>query len=313
MELVASKADNASNMSRQQENLAMAAKSAADEAHNISAAALETLCWAIELHNATSDLVRQLNSQDAVNITTLQQQINVVVMVIQETLSKHSVFNMSQQLINKAANISIPLYDVEVVESMVYDVLQNVSELFIDITKSLDRLEVLDEQASDLNDTAEELLQRGSELKEEADMLFLTLNESFFRTEQSISEAESYFNDIIVLHANLTTISQVFNDSIVDVVTRLEEEDAENVSRVAHDLSVDAQDDLERIRQLLSATNESLDNSTNQLTDDDAILTTVSECILCYRKDADLCNVFSSTQCLQQCIGTIKCLLCLCF
>ena len=281
LDLIASVADNTSNTSRWQEDVAMAAKSGADEAHNISTAALETLCQAIELHNVTSDLVHQLNSQDAVNITTLQQQINTVVMVIQQTLSEHNVFNTSGRLINQTANISIPSYDVEVVESMVYDVIQNVSELYIAATETLGQLEALEEQAGDLNDTAEELLQRGRELKEEAEMLFMTLNESFFRTEQNITEAEAHFNDITELHDNLTTISQVFNDSITDVVTRLEEEDAENISRVAHNLSSDAQDDLERIQQLLSATNESLDNSTNQLRADNVVLTAVSDCVTC--------------------------------
>ena len=281
----------------------MAAKLGADEAYNISTAALETLCRAIELHNVTSDLVRQLNSQDAVNITTLQQQINAVVMIIQQTLSEHDVFNTSQQLINQAANISIPSYDVEVVEFMVYNVIQNVSELFIAATKTLDQLEALKEQAGDLNNTAEKLLQRGRELKEEADTLFMTLNESFFRTEQNITEAEANFKDITELCDNLTAISKLFNDSITDVVTRLEEEDAENISRIADNSSIDAQDELEHIRKLMSVTNESLDNSANQLANDNGVLNTVSECILCYREDAQSCSntigqsMFSKTIC----------------
>ena len=282
LELLASTADNTSNISRQQENLATVTKLTAEEAHNISVTAFEALCQAIELHNATIDLVRQLNSQDTVNITILQQQINADVILIQQTLSEHNVFNTSQQLIDKVANISVPSYNIMVVESMVDDVFQNVSELFNDATESLDRLEVLEEQAGDLNDTAEELLQRGRELKEEADMLFMTLNESFLSTRQNISEAESYFNDITVLHDNLTAISRVFNDSIIaDVVTRLEDEDAENVRRVAYNSSVGAQEDLERIWQLLSETNKSLTDSTNQLTDHNLDLTMVSECILC--------------------------------
>ena len=267
--------NDARNASRWQENLAMAAKLTAEEAHNISSVALVTLCQAVELHNVTTNLVRQLKSQDAINVTTLQQQINAIVMVIQQVLSEHSVFNTSQQLIDEAANISIPSYDVTAVESMVNDALQNVSEIFTGATSSLEQLKMLKEQGGDLSDTVEGLLKTGRDLKEQADVLFKTLNESFFRTKENISAAELYFNDITVLHANLSMLSDEFND----LFAKLEEEDVENVTLLARGLSIDAQEGLQGIQQLLTSSNESLDNSTSQLTRDKKVLNEVSESI----------------------------------
>ena len=188
----------------------MAAKLTAEEAYNTSSVALVTLSQAVDLHDATTNLVRQLQSQDAINVTTLQQQINAIVMVIQQVLSELNVFNKSQQLIEKAANISVPSYNVATVESMVLDALQNVSELFIGSTSSLEQLKMLKEQGGDLNDTVEELLEAGRDLKEEADMLFKTLNESFFRTKENINAVELYFNDITILHANQSMLNDEF-------------------------------------------------------------------------------------------------------
>ena len=251
----------------------MAAKLTAEEAYNTSSVALVTLSQAVDLHDATTNLVRQLQSQDAINVTTLQQQINAVVMVIQQVLSELNVFNKSQQLIEKAANISVPLYNVATVESMVLDALQNVSELFIGATSSLEQLKMLKEQGGDLNDTVEELLEAGRDLKEEADMLFKTLNESFFRTKENINAVELYFNDITILHANQSMLNDEFNN----LFAKLKEEDVENVTMQAHSLSVDAQKGVQRIQQLLTSSNESLDNSTSLLASGYKVLNEVSQ------------------------------------
>lgn len=279
LDLLADIAVNASNMSRQQEDLAMITSLLVEEAHNISAMALATLCQAIDIHNATSDLIRQLSSHDAVNVMTLQQQIDSLVMQIQQAISEHNVFNTSQLLVDKAANISIPLFDVGLVDSMVHDVVQNVTNLYANVNKSLDQLEILEEQASDLNSTAEELLQRGRQLTEEADVLFRSLNELLFRTTQNITTAQVHFDNLTALHINLTATSRLFNGNFTDVKTRLEE--AENITKVAHPLSVDGQEDVKHIQQLINVTMESLDNSNRQLTDDNTTLTAVSVCFTC--------------------------------
>lgn len=272
-------ADNATNTSRQQEYLVITTKLVAEEAHNVSAMGLATLCQAIDIHNATSNLIRQLNSQVAINIMMLQQQISVLVAHVQQATTVDDVFNTSQQLIYRAGNISIPPYDVELAQSMVNSVVQNVTELFDNFNNSLDQLQVLEEQASELNSTTENLLQTGRQLKKEAEMLLMRLNESFFRTMETINLAQSHFDNITKLYANLTAIYQLFNSSYTDVVMRLE--DAENITEVAYDSAVDGEKDLKDIQQLLETTAQSLNNSTKQLTADEKILSIVSECIFC--------------------------------
>lgn len=276
MDLLTDIAENASTMSHQQENLAVIVSSTAEEARNISAMALATLCHAIDIHNATSNMIDQLSSQDAVNVKTLQQQIDALVTQMQVDISERDVFNTSQRLINQVENVisGIPLYDVDLVESMVNDIVSNVTELITNFNSSLDYLSDLEEQAAGLNDTGEELLQTGRELKEEADALFMTLNESFVSTMQIIDTAHLHFDDVTVLHNNLTAVFHSFNESISDVVERLEE--AENDTKLANNLSVDGQEDLKHIRQLLNSTAQSLDNTASQLTADNATLTAVS-------------------------------------
>ena len=276
LDLLTDVAKDTSSMARQQENVIAVANSTAEKAHNISAMALAILCHAINIHNATSDTIRRLSSQDAVNVKTLQQQIDTLVTQIQVDISERDVFNTSEWLINQVENVTtgIPLYDVNLVESMVHDIVRNITELITNFNSSLDHLSDLKEQAASLNDTSEELLQTGREVKEDADVLFMTLNETFMNTMQIIKTAHLYFNNITVLHGDLTAVFHSFNKNISGVVKRLEQ--AENATEVANSLSVDGQEDLRHIRQLLNNTAQSLDNSANQLTDENATLTTVS-------------------------------------
>ena len=276
MDLLTDVAKNASSMSRQQEELVVVINSTTEEAHKISAMALATLCRAIDVHNTTSNLIRRLSSQDAVNVKALQQQINVLVTQIQLDIYECDVFNTSQRLINQVENVTagIPLYDVELLQSIVHDVVHNITELVTNFNSSFDHFSDLEEQAAVLNDTGEALLQTGRELKDEADVLFMMLNETFTSTMQTIDTAHSYFDNVTVLHLNLTAVFHSFNESITDVVRRLEE--AENVTEVASNSSIDGQEDLRHIRQLLSTTAQSLNKSTSQLADDNATLTIVS-------------------------------------
>ena len=276
LDLLTDVAKDTSSMARQQENVTSVANSTAKKAHNISAMALATLCHAIDIHNATSDTIRRLSSQDAVNVKTLQQQIDTLVTQIQVDISERDVFNTSEWLINQVENVTtgIPLYDVNLVESMVHSIVRNITELITNFNSSLDHLSDLKEQAASLNDTGQKLLQTGREVKEEADVLFMTLNETLMNTTQIVDTANLYFDNITVLHSNLTAVFRSFNENISYVVKRLEE--AENATEVANSSSVDGQEDLRYIHQLLNNTAQSLNNSANQLTNDSATLTTVS-------------------------------------
>lgn len=256
----------------------MAVNSTVVEAQEFMVAALESLCRTIEVHNITSHLIHQLNSQHTVNVTILQQQIGTLVAMIQQSISEHDVFNTSQQLIESVTNISIPTFDVDLVQSMVHDVVENITELIIVAYDSLEQLEVLEDLADDLNVTAKELLMSGAQLRKEADDLFMISNKSFFRAKQGIEMAQSYIDNVTELHDNLTITAQILNDNITDLITILEE--AENITEVAYNSSVDAEDDLKQIHQILGMTTESLDNSTRQLTKLNETLKNVSACIL---------------------------------
>lgn len=263
MELLDDVAGNASRISHQQEHLALLANSAAADARNLSAIALQNLCQAIEIYNVTTDLVHQLDSQDAANVRILQQEIQALIISIQETISEHDVFNISRQLIDKAANISVPLYDVELLDILVHNVIQNATELVTNANKSLIRLTELEKLAGNVTSTAEELFRMRRQLEEESNELLITLNESFFWANQSINMAHSYIDNVTWLDTNLTMISQSFNKSFTDVVKELEQ--AENITKAAHNLSINGEEHLERIHQVLGDTEESLQQSSSQL------------------------------------------------
>lgn len=266
--------DSVSSVAHRQEDLTMAADFAVDEAFNISTMAFDNLCLGIDAHNATSDLVSELSSHDAVSVMMLQQEINKLFVLVQQTISENSVFETSRQLIDKIVNISIPHYNVESLNFTVHDVIQNVSELVISVKMSLDELESLEGKVSNLSNIVSRLLELRRQLDEEAGELFTSLNESFFMAEQSINMAQSYIKDIRVLRDNLTDLFQLFNDSITDVFTRLEV--TEYVTEVANNVSVDGQNSLNNVQQLRDKTDQLLDGATGRLIYISDILDTVS-------------------------------------
>jgi len=286
-------ADNANSVAHQQKDLTMAADFTAKEALNVSTMAFDNLCLAIDMHNTTSDLVNELNSQDVVNVQRRQLGIDELFMLVQRTTSEHNVFETSQQLIDRIANINIPYYNVGSLNSTVHDVIQNVTELITSVEMLLDELEALEEQANNLSNIVDKLLEMRTQLEEEAGEWLMSLNELFSVAEQNIKMAQSDINDIKQLHDNLTEFLQLFNNSITDVVIRLEE--AEHFTEVANNVSVSGQNSLNNTQQLRDKTDQLLDGAIGQLTDINETLEIVSVIILYYHMARNIDVEFNLT------------------
>ena len=221
-----------------------------EEAHDVSNAALDTVCWALRVWNTTNTLIAQLNTADVPRVFELVHQMESLVESIQ--LTGPVVFNSSTELADQVP-ASLPSYNIKSMNRSIFILYQQVSELSGNARTSFEQLQNLKEQAGDLNVTIMQLLQRGVGLEKLANQLLESANTSQMNSQQGFNQAQLIIDELQMLFTNLTKYSDLikeFNANLTEARDKLAE--ADNITSGAERVTLAGQLDVENAQQLKS-------------------------------------------------------------
>lgn len=244
-----------------------------EEAHNISNVALDTVCWALLVQNTTNALIAQLNTADVPRVFELVRQMESLVESIQ--LTGLVVFNSSTELVDQVP-ASLPSYNIKSMNTSIFILYQQVSELSENARTSFQQLQNLKQQAGDLNVTIMQLLQRGVGLEKLANQLLESANASQMNSRQGFNQAQPIIDEIQMLFTNLTKYSDLikeFNANLTEARDKLAE--ADNITSGAENVTLAGQLDVENAQQLIEKVRSLLDEATRTYGE---ILTVSKQC-----------------------------------